>query len=84
MGTHVERRNYPVARPEGAPPFEIVAVASSAGGLAALTSVLSGLPRGFPAAVVLVLPMILVLTAIIVWPQIPLILPQLISPEFLK
>jgi len=54
MGTHVERRNDPVARPEGAPAFEIVAVASSAGGLAALTSVLSGLPQGFPAAVVLV------------------------------
>ncbi|HEY4939339.1 MAG TPA: chemotaxis protein CheB [Actinomycetota bacterium] len=54
MGTHVERGNDPVARSEGAPPFEIVAVASSAGGLAALTSVLSGLPEAFPAAVVLV------------------------------
>jgi two-component system chemotaxis response regulator CheB len=54
MGTRVQRRNDQVARPQGAPAFEIVAVASSAGGLAALTSVLSGLPRGFPAAVVLV------------------------------
>ena len=54
MGTHVERRNDPVARPEGAPAFEIVAVASSAGGLAALTSVLSGLPGSFPAPVLLV------------------------------
>ncbi|MEA2591816.1 MAG: two-component system, chemotaxis family, protein-glutamate methylesterase/glutaminase [Actinomycetota bacterium] len=54
MGTHVERANDPVARPVGAPPFELVAIASSAGGLAALTSVLSGLPGAFPAAVVLV------------------------------
>jgi len=28
--------------------------------------------------------MLVVLAAIIVWPQIPLILPRLISPEFLK
>ena len=54
MGTHVERANDPVVRPVGAPPFELVAIASSAGGLAALTSVLSGLPEAFPAAVVLV------------------------------
>ena len=54
MGTHAERGDAPVARPEGRPAFEIVALASSAGGLAALTSVLSGLPRAFPAAVVLV------------------------------
>jgi two-component system, chemotaxis family, protein-glutamate methylesterase/glutaminase len=54
MGTHVERANDPVVRPVGAPPFELVAIASSAGGLAALTSVLSGLPGAFPAAVVLV------------------------------
>ncbi|MCW3035175.1 MAG: CheB methylesterase [Actinobacteria bacterium] len=54
MGTHVERANDPVARPVVAPPFELVAIASSAGGLAALTSVLSGLPGAFPAAVVLV------------------------------
>jgi two-component system, chemotaxis family, protein-glutamate methylesterase/glutaminase len=54
MGTHVERANDPVVRPVGAPPFELVALASSAGGLAALTSVLSGLPGAFPAAVVLV------------------------------
>jgi two-component system chemotaxis response regulator CheB len=54
MGTHLERANDPVARPVSAPPFEFVAIASSAGGLAALTSVLSGLPGAFPAAVVLV------------------------------
>ena len=54
MGTHVERANDPVVRPVDAPPFELVAIASSAGGLAALTSVLSGLPGAFPAAVVLV------------------------------
>ena len=54
MGTYAERGEAPVARPEGRPAFEIVALASSAGGLAALTSVLSGLPRAFPAAVVLV------------------------------
>ncbi|MEA2501841.1 MAG: hypothetical protein QOD01_1952 [Actinomycetota bacterium] len=34
MGTHVERANDPVVRPVGAPPFELVAIASSAGGLA--------------------------------------------------
>jgi two-component system chemotaxis response regulator CheB len=54
MATHAERRDAREARPEGAPAFEIVALASSAGGLAALTSVLSGLPGAFPAAVVLV------------------------------
>jgi two-component system, chemotaxis family, protein-glutamate methylesterase/glutaminase len=66
MGTQSERRDVPltrgverevkreVTRQEGAPPFEIVALASSAGGLGALTSVLSGLPQGFPAPVVLV------------------------------
>lgn len=54
MGKYVNRRDDPVARAEDARAFEIVAVASSAGGLAALTSLLSGLPRSFPAAVVLV------------------------------
>lgn len=54
MGSDAESRGVPVARPAGAPPCEIVALASSAGGLAALTSVLSGLPRDFPAPVVLV------------------------------
>jgi two-component system chemotaxis response regulator CheB len=34
--------------------FEIVALAASAGGLKALTEVLSGLPAGFPAALVVV------------------------------
>ena len=38
METDVDRRGDPGARPEDAPAFEIVAVASSAGGLAALTS----------------------------------------------
>jgi len=33
---------------------------------------------------IMLVPMILVLAAIIVWPQIPLILPRLISPELLK
>jgi len=28
--------------------------------------------------------MLLVLAAIIIWPQIPLLLPRLISPEFLR
>src|SRR2546423_7839079 len=54
MATYAERRDAREARPEGAPALEIVALASSAGGLAALTSVLSGLPGAFPAAVVLV------------------------------
>jgi two-component system chemotaxis response regulator CheB len=35
-------------------PFEIVALAASAGGLHALSSVLGGLPRGFPASIVVV------------------------------
>jgi two-component system chemotaxis response regulator CheB len=34
--------------------FDIVAIASSAGGLAALTNLLSGLPDGFPAALLVV------------------------------
>jgi hypothetical protein len=33
---------------------------------------------------IMLVPMPVVLAAIIVWPQIPLILPQLISPEFLR
>jgi hypothetical protein len=33
---------------------------------------------------IMLLPMLVVLAAIIVWPQIPLILPRLISPEFLR
>jgi tripartite ATP-independent transporter DctM subunit len=33
---------------------------------------------------IMLVPMLLVLAAIIVWPQIPLILPRLISPEFLR
>jgi tripartite ATP-independent transporter DctM subunit len=33
---------------------------------------------------IMLLPMLVVLAAIILWPQIPLILPQLISPEFLR
>jgi two-component system chemotaxis response regulator CheB len=40
---------------EGPPPgFDVVAMASSAGGLTALSRVLSELPEGFPASVVLV------------------------------
>jgi TRAP-type C4-dicarboxylate transport system permease large subunit len=35
-------------------------------------------------AMIMLVPMLVVLAAIIVWPQIPLILPQLISPEFLR
>jgi TRAP-type C4-dicarboxylate transport system permease large subunit len=33
---------------------------------------------------IMLVPMLLVLAAIIVWPEIPLLLPQLISPEFLR
>jgi TRAP-type C4-dicarboxylate transport system permease large subunit len=33
---------------------------------------------------IMLVPMILVLAALIVWPQIALILPQLISPQFLR
>ena len=54
MMNHVDPRDGPLARADVAPAFEIVAVASSAGGLAALTSLLSGLPASFPAPVVLV------------------------------
>ena len=54
MRNHVDRRESPLARADVASPFEIVAVASSAGGLAALTSLLSGLPASFPAPVLLV------------------------------
>ena len=32
----------------------------------------------------LLLPMLVVLAAIILWPEVPLILPRLISPEFLR
>jgi len=33
---------------------------------------------------IMLVPMLLVLAAIIVWPGIPLLLPRLISPEFLR
>ena len=33
---------------------------------------------------IMLVPMLLVLAAIIIWPEIPLILPRLISPEFLR
>jgi two-component system chemotaxis response regulator CheB len=55
MGNRPGTRQDAPARPQaGAGAFGIVAVASSAGGLAALTAVLSGLPRDFPAPLVLV------------------------------
>ncbi len=54
MRNHVDPRDHPLARPNAAPAFEVVAVASSAGGLAALTSLLSGLPASFPVPVLLV------------------------------
>jgi len=41
-------------QPRRDPPFEIVAIASSAGGLHALTEVLRGLPESFDAAIVCV------------------------------
>jgi tripartite ATP-independent transporter DctM subunit len=34
--------------------------------------------------VIMLIPMLLVLAALIIWPEIPLFLPRLISPEFLK
>lgn len=34
--------------------------------------------------VIMLIPMLLVLCAIIIWPEIPLILPRLVSPELLK
>ena len=33
---------------------------------------------------IMLVPMLLVLAAIIAWPEIPLLLPRLISPEFLR
>lgn len=54
MRNHADWQEGPSARADAAPAFEIVAVASSAGGLAALTSLLSGLPASFPASVLLV------------------------------
>ena len=33
---------------------------------------------------IMLVPMLLVLAALIVWPEIPLFLPQLIRPDFLK
>ena len=54
MRNHVDPRDRPLARPDAAPAIEVVVVASSAGGLAALTSLLSGLPASFPVPVLLV------------------------------
>jgi hypothetical protein len=33
---------------------------------------------------IMLIPMLLVLAALIVWPEIPLIVPRLFAPEFLK
>jgi hypothetical protein len=33
---------------------------------------------------IMLVPMLVVLAAMIIWPQIPLFLPELIRPEFLK
>src|SRR5262249_20287647 len=49
--------SYELATDGRAPNFDIVAVASSAGGLAALSTLLAGLPRSFPAAVLVVQPL---------------------------
>ena len=46
----MEKQNNPESSPNGA--FDIVALAASAGGLKALSEVLSGLPADFPAAIV--------------------------------
>jgi len=53
---HAPAGGVDVAEAEGRvePSFDIVAIASSAGGLAALTSMLSALPSDFPAAVLVV------------------------------
>jgi two-component system, chemotaxis family, protein-glutamate methylesterase/glutaminase len=49
--------HLPDAPPDPAPGFEVVALAASAGGLTALRLVVSHLPAGFPAAVLIVLHM---------------------------
>jgi len=33
---------------------------------------------------IMLVPMLVVLAAIIIWPEIPLVLPKLVRPEFLK
>lgn len=48
-------RADPPAQPHGAhPPYEIVAIAASAGGVYALTDILGRFPAGFPATIVVV------------------------------
>ncbi|HVG21926.1 MAG TPA: chemotaxis protein CheB [Blastocatellia bacterium] len=49
-----DEQDKPAARDAGGSAFDVVAIASSAGGLAALSKVLSGLPKDFPAAIVIV------------------------------
>lgn len=56
--SNVDDRPSATARPDAngstQPSFDVVAIASSAGGLAALTATLSGLPADLPAAVLVV------------------------------
>ena len=55
MGETVARKNEAAPRPHAErAPFDAVALAASAGGLTALSQVLSGLPADFPAAIVVV------------------------------
>jgi hypothetical protein len=41
-------------------------------------------PDALKDTMIMLVPMLLVLAAIITWPEIPLLLPRLISPEFLR
>jgi two-component system chemotaxis response regulator CheB len=53
-GGGVSSRRTMLASPQKRPPFEIVALAASAGGLKALTEVLSALKAGFPVPILVV------------------------------
>jgi two-component system, chemotaxis family, protein-glutamate methylesterase/glutaminase len=54
MDSHRDRREAIRAAPSSERGFDIVMLAASAGGLAALTDVLGALPKGFPVPVVVV------------------------------
>jgi two-component system, chemotaxis family, protein-glutamate methylesterase/glutaminase len=59
MGSQPSSESPPPDRraesPPAPPPFKVVALAASAGGLAAISRILSGLPADFPAAVLVLL-----------------------------
>jgi tripartite ATP-independent transporter DctM subunit len=78
----------PLAQSVGMNPihFAIIGIVSLAFGLVTISCAVAKVPVRFALkdTMIMLVPMLLMLAAIIVWPEIPLILPRLIAPELLK